>query len=69
MRRATGRVTLRGISIRVVGTRAFAGYRVVAAGRVVGGTTERNPDALARVGGSWFDDFDPDGLCPSGGVR
>ena len=69
LRRATGRVALRAVSIRVTGTHAAVSYRIVAKGKVVGGTTVRNPDLFARVGGRWFDDFDPDGLCPSGGVR
>jgi hypothetical protein len=59
LRRATGRVSPRGLSVHVTGRRAFAGYRIVAGGKVVGGTSERNPDAFSRVGGRWFDDFDP----------
>jgi hypothetical protein len=69
VRRTTGRVTLRNVAIRVAGRRAAAGYRIYAGSKLVGGTTERNPDLFARVGGRWFDDFDPDGLCPSGGAR
>jgi hypothetical protein len=69
LRRATGRVTLRNVTIRVTGRRATAGYRIFASGKLVGGATKNNPDLFARVGGRWFDDFDADGLCPSGGAR
>ena len=67
--RATGRVTLRNLTVRVTGRRAIARYRIVAGGKVVGGTTTRSPDVFTRVGDRWFDDFDSDGLCPSGGAR
>jgi hypothetical protein len=66
LRNATGPVTLRNVTVRVTRGRGFALYRIVANGRIVGGATAKKPDVFTRIGGRWFDDFDADGLCPSG---
>jgi hypothetical protein len=66
IRNATGPVTLRNVTVRVTGGRGFALYRIVANGRLVGGATAKQPDVYRRIDGRWFDDFDADGLCPSG---
>ena len=69
LRRAMGRVTLRNVRVRVTGQRASVTYRILAGDGVVGGKTASNPDLFLRVTGGWLDDFDRDGLCPSGGRR
>jgi hypothetical protein len=66
VRNASGPVTLRNVTARVTGRRGFVLYQIVANGRVVGGATAKNRDVYTRIGGRWFDDFDADGLCPSG---
>jgi len=66
LRNTTGPVTLRNVTVRVMRGRGFAQYRIVANGRIVGGATAKKPDVFTRIGGRWFDDFDADGLCPSG---
>jgi len=66
IRKATGPVTLRNVTVRVTGARTLIVYRIVANGRVVGGATAKEPDVFRRINGRWFDDFDADGLCPSG---
>jgi hypothetical protein len=64
IRATVGRVALRNVAVRVTGNRAFVTYRIVGHGKVVGGSTARNPDVFARIGGRWLDDVDADGLCP-----
>lgn len=66
IRNATGAVTLRNVTVRVRGGRGLVLYRIVANGRLVGGATAKQPDVFRRIDGRWFDDFDADGLCPSG---
>jgi hypothetical protein len=57
---------LRNVTVRVKGDRGLVLYRIVANGRLVGGATAKQPDVFRRINGRWFDDFDADGLCPSG---
>jgi hypothetical protein len=66
IRNATGPVTLRNVTVRVTGGRGLVVYRIVANGQLVGGATAKQPDVFRRINGRWFDDFDADGLCPSG---
>ena len=66
IRNAYGVMRLHRIAVRVTGRRGFAAYSVVLKGRLVATATAKNPDVFTRIGGRWFDDFDADGLCPSG---
>ena len=66
LRNTYGPVTLRNVTVRVTGRQGFVSYRIVAKGRIVGGYTAKKPDVFKRIAGRWFDDFDADGLCPSG---
>ena len=59
-----GRATVRNVAVRVRGRRASVLYQIIAHGKVAGGPTAKNPDIFARIGSRWFDDVDPDGLCP-----
>jgi hypothetical protein len=59
-----GRATVRNVTVRVRGQRASVLYQIIAHGKVAGGATAKNPDIFARIGSRWFDDVDPDGLCP-----
>lgn len=59
-----GRATVRNVAVRVRGQRASVLYQIIAHGKVAGGATAKNPDIFARIGSRWFDDVDPDGLCP-----
>jgi hypothetical protein len=66
IRNAYGVMSLRRVTVRVIGRRGFAAYSVVLNGRLIPAATAKNPDVFTRIGGRWSDDFDADGLCPSG---
>jgi len=66
IRNVYGVMSLRRVAVRVMGRRGFAAYSVVLNGRLIPTATAKNPDVFTRIGGRWFDDFDADGLCPSG---
>jgi hypothetical protein len=58
------RFTLRGIRVRVRGGQATVAYRAVAAsGRTLGAVTLADGDRYTRIGGRWYDEYDPVSAC------
>jgi hypothetical protein len=58
------RFSLRGIRVRVRGGQATVAYRAVAPNeRTLGAVTLADGDRYARIGGRWYDEYDPVSAC------
>jgi hypothetical protein len=65
VRRELGtRFSFRDVRVRVRGTRATIAYRAVtSSGRTVAAVTFADGDVYVRLGGRWYDEYDPVSAC------
>jgi hypothetical protein len=65
VRRMLGtRFSFRGFRVRVRGTRATIAYRAVtSSGRTIAAVTFADGDLYVRLGGRWYDEYDPVSEC------
>jgi hypothetical protein len=62
-RQQAGTLTAKITSARIAGNKAYLGYKIIHNGKVLGAVTAGDPDVYLKVGGLWYDEYEPNHGC------
>ena len=62
-RQQAGTLTTKIMSSRIVGPKAYLGYQILHAGKVLFTVKASSPDVYLKIGGLWYDEYEPNHGC------
>jgi hypothetical protein len=62
-RQQAGVLTTKITSSRIAGSKAFLGYQILHQGKVVFSVKASDPDVFLKIGGLWYDEYEPNHGC------